>query len=72
MCELIQEIHIRKILKVSGITKSFNNFGIGESKFKQKTWDQSPPKRWVAQTLTSTLLIESHNLGVSLTISQPI
>ena len=59
MCELIQEIHLRKILKGSGITKSFNNFGIGGSKFKQKTWDQSPPKRWVAQTLTSTLLIES-------------
>ena len=32
--DLIQEIHIRKNLKESGITKSFNNFGIGGSKFK--------------------------------------
>ena len=32
--ELIQEIHVRKNLKGSVITKSFNNFGIGGSNFK--------------------------------------
>ena len=35
--KLIQEIHIRKILKgVPGTTKSFNNFRIGGSFFPQK------------------------------------
>ena len=39
---------------------------------KKKGSCSRPPKRWVAQTLASTLLIESHNLSMSLTISQPI
>ena len=72
--ELIQEIHVRKNLKGSVMTKSFHNFGIRGSKFKysKKHGISRPPKSWVAQTLASTLLIESHNLSVSLTISQPI
>ena len=71
--ELIQEIHIQKILKGSVIMKRvLTIFELGDPNLSKKHGISRPPKRWVAQTLASKLLIESHNLNVSLTISQPI
>ena len=48
------------------MTKSFHNFGIRGSKFKytKKHGISRPPKRWVAQTLASTLLIEENKTGI--------
>ena len=41
----------------------------GDQNLSNKHGISHPPKSWVAQTLASALLIESHNLSMSLTIS---
>ena len=65
--EPIQGIHVQKNFKLQRVLTILES---GDQNLSLKKGISRPTKRWVDQTLALTLLIESHNL--SLTISQPI